>query len=388
MSRNTLFLALVAAIALPVLAQDKSITFDNLTPNKTVRLQNGGTLAIGVDGNVTAKCLNGDADAANCDDIGTAAGSSPTVSLAGSSFSETADANSAYPAGTTFTLTSTVSNAEACMRLVEAGTPTVASWPAGSLLAPPVPAATITLPTLSANYGFLVRCFSAGGATTSAPLRVSTNASSVGGGTGDQCNAGAVTPPAFPPSGYTRNSSPAAFTELVTNSGTPCQDFPNTGGGVCRLNSSRAKYTSIRFTVPPASYDYTGISKEINWNPNQIDGEADELRVYLSISQCPGDFRVPTTVAPPDLVADPTLSLACRNFNIYPISAAALARRSILYNTTGVSTQVGTEFRCGLAPGKTYYLNFVLAHPEGGITPGEHNCQNNADFCGLAIKVE
>jgi hypothetical protein len=386
MSRNALFLALVAAVVLPVLAQDKSITFDNLTPNKTVRLQNGGTLAIGVDGNVTAKCLNADADAANCDDIGTAAGSVPAVSLAASAFSEDPDVSNAYPAGTTFTLTPTVGNAEACVRLVEAGTPVTANWPVNSLLAPPVPVATITLPTISANYGFLVRCFSAGGATTSAPVRVTTNSTTIGPPTGDQCDAGAVSPPAFPPAGYERNASPASFTDLVDLFGSPCQEFPSSGGGVCRLNSSRAKYTSIRFTVPADGPLYTGLAKAINWNENQVDGAANENRVYLSISQCPGDFRIPTTVTAPS--TDPTYSLACRNFNFTPISLATLPLRTIHYNIDGVPTNVGGEMRCGLTQGNTYYLNFILANPEGGINPGEHNCKNSLEFCGLQIRAE
>ena len=383
MSRTALFLALAALVAIPALAQDKSITFDNLTPNKTVRLQNGGTLAIGVDGNVTAKCLNADADAANCDDIGTSSGSAPTVSLAGSAFSEAPDANNAYPAGTTFTLTPTVTSAEACIRLAEVGTPVVANWPVNSLLPPPVPGTTITLPTVSANYGFLLRCFSAGGATTSAPLRVSTNSNSVGGGGGDQCNAGAVSPPAFPPEGYTRSASPTLFTQLLTLSSNFCQDFPNTGGGICRLNASRNRYTSIRFQVPLDTTPFPGLAKEFNWNPNQIDGEADENAVYLSISQCPGDFRIPTTITPPDVVNDPTFSTACRNF------VGSTPFRAIKYNIDGAPSNIGGDVRCGLSPGKVYYLNFILASPVGGIVPGEHNCLNpNLNGCGLQIMAE
>lgn len=386
MSRNSLLLALAAILALPVLAQDKAITFDNVVPAKTVRLQNGGTLSIGVDGNMTAKCLNADADAANCDDIGTSSGSAPTVSLATSGFTEPADNGGAYPAGTRFTLTPTVTNAEACMRLLEAGTPSVSNWVGNSLVIPPVAAEQIIAGTTNSNYGFLLRCFSAGGALTSAPARVATNANSVGGG--EQCNAGAVVPPAFPPDNFTRNSSPTSFTQLLDFTGNTCQEFPSSGGGVCRFNSSRGRYTSLRFVVPTDPNAFLGLSKEINWNENQIDGEADSLRVYLSISQCPGDFRVPSAVAPVDPVNDPTYSIACRNFPYTTITAGSLAFRTIKYNLDGVPSNAGGEMRCGLTPGKTYYFNMVLAHPDGGITQGEHRCKNNLEFCGLQIKVE
>ena len=388
MSRNTLLLALAAIFTLPALAQDKSITFDNVTPNKTVRLQNGGTLSIAVDGNVTAKCLNADADPANCDDIGTGGGvGTPTVSLAGGNFSQTADGNNAYPAGTTFTLTPTVSNAEACIRLLEAGTPVnVSGWSPNTLVAPPVPAATVGLPTVSANYGFLLRCFAAGGATQSQPYRVTTNANTVGGGGADQCNAGAVTPPAVPPTGYSLNPSPASFPQMIDVFGAPCQDFPITGGGVCRMNTSRATYLAVKFTVPTDINAFNGLAKQFTWLENQQDGAADEFKVYISISQCPGDFRIPTTVAAP--ANDPTYSLACRNFTVSPIALTTIPTRGIRYDLNGTPSNVGGNLQCGLTLGNTYYLNFILAHPEGGILPGEHRCKNNLEFCGLQVKAE
>ena len=52
------------------------------------------------------------------------------MSVAASGFTEPADNNGAYPAGTNLTLTPTVSaNAQVCERLTEANTPAVANWP-------------------------------------------------------------------------------------------------------------------------------------------------------------------------------------------------------------------------------------------------------------------
>lgn len=383
MQGKIVLLALASAFAITASAQDQVIQFDNVTPPKTVRLQANSTVSITVAGNLTAKCLNVDSDSANCDDIGTggSAGAPVVPDLTGTNFAPAADRPTTYAAGTTFTLVPpTVTNAETCLRLFEGGTST--GWANNTAAPIPVPSAVVTLSQPNQNYDFRLRCFGAGGASTSNLYRVVTDERTVGDPPpgGDQCVAGTVTPP----SGYTRNMLSTSFQQLVNAAGNACGEFPELTASVCRMVTSRSQYTSIRFTVPSASR-FDTLAKAISWDENQFDGSAITSRVYMTFSQCPGDFRIPTSVTAS--TDDPTLSLACRSFRNSPPTIAG-SFRDLKYNVNadGLPTNLGGEMRCGLKPGNTYYMNFILANPEGGIVPGEHNCNpSSLESCGVQM---
>jgi hypothetical protein len=363
---------ILAAFSLPASAQQK-LTFDNVTPPIVVDLLTGQNLVIQTNGNVNAKCVI-DTLTNRCVGLGaTSSGTAPTVSLNASGFSSTIDVNGKYDPGTTFTITPTVSpNAEVCIRQGASST----GW-SGAVTAP-FTSGTFTLPASETTYTFQLKCFSDGGSAL-APTAITLRTNTISNG---QCT---IIPPAV--NGYTRASSPTSFTNLISIQNTQCSNFPNTGTPLCKLLTPTNAYVSIGFTAPLASnFNYAGATKEFLWEQLQSNNPADERHIYVTLSQCPGDFRIPLTAAgPPN---DPTLSIYCRNFRAVTFPGGIQDfSTSINYNTTGVSGG-GT---CGIVPGQTYYFNFILADPvDGLISPGEGptGCVNSSDtVCGLQMRV-
>jgi hypothetical protein len=103
---------------------------------------------------------------------------------------------------------------------------------------------------------------------------------------------------------------------------------------------------------------------------------------YVTISRCPGDFRF--NIQNP---VDPTDSQACKSVRrlasgtIQPVG-------TIYYNEIGVSGDGITNNQCGLAPGQTYYLNYINADATDGIQASEHTCPNNITTCGVEFKAQ
>lgn len=365
-------------------AAQQTLSFNNVNPPIVVTLTPSSTLGIATNGNVTASCV-----ATNnvCNGMPSGGGGGPllTVSLAASNFSTTADGNGAYPAGTTLTLTPTVSGTpagEVCLRLLTAGTPNVSGW-SGTVVAP-FSAQSVTVASASSTYGFQLRCFNANGATTSNTVQVVTNS---GGGGGDppppQCST--ITAPA----GYTQQTPPTEFTQvpLVTPSGQFMAPFPNSGGGQGRVVPNRNRYMSIRFQAPLESTGvYQGLARQFNWLEAQQAGFSVNLNnIYVTVSQCPGDFRIPvgTDTVPAN---DPTFATGCRNWRPFSQGGSNLFLRTIDYN---LGTGVSDFDTCMINPGGTYYFNFILAGPTGGIVPNENPCTNqDASACGIQMQIQ
>lgn len=200
---------------------------------------------------------------------------------------------------------------------------------------------------------------------------------------------GAVVPPA----GYTRNPDYDEFTDLpsVNFLGQFISDFPSTGSDQGRLVTPLAQYVSIGFTAPPATKPpYPNpLGGVFLFTESQVGGGANLNVAYITISQCPGDFRIPTSNASAP-VDDPTLANGCRNIDFADVSLStpSLILRRIDYRT-GLATS--TSSQCQITPGQTYYFNLILADPRGGIAPPLDGgpCINVVNGrCGVQMNIE
>lgn len=358
-ARSLLSLALAGLLPQAALAQ-QTLTFTNTdtdtgTPgaqNQSVTLVAGSAVSILPNGNVTAQCaLTGSL----C--TGTGSGGNPvgapTVVLTPSAFSSTPDGQGRYRAGTTFTLTPTIGNGEVCIRSVSATTPANTGWPA--TVTGTFAAQSLVLPTTNSTYQFTMRCFNASGAA-SQTYEVSTN-NEGGNDPGPGC------------SGFTSNL-PAGWTRSTltqTNQVGQVEDprvnwlpFPNSGGTGFVVTAAN-QYHSIAFNTPATTW--TAPFFEFFWQEAQQQGSTPLDKVYVTISTCPGDFRIP----PLDQTAsalDPTHAAGCRSFRrVLPGFPRGL-RDVINYQ---IGTNVADETTCYLAPGRTYYINFIRADATDGV---------------------
>lgn len=367
MPNRLLCLALLAVVSFGAQAQNKTLTFTNANPQKTIHLVDGSTVSIATSGNLTAQCV---LSGSGCADVGSGSNpNAPTVALGLSGFSTGPDGNGAYAPGTSFTITPTVSNADVCIRTVTAGSPSDTGW-TGTTTAPG--AQTLQVNTGSSTYGFVLTCYNAAGSASATSSNVTTSAGTGGGGVGEaDCSGFTSTPP-----GFTRDNT-TTWMQLFGAASFPDQNIAaaqvphRTDAGLVWLGAPKNQYTSVKFTTPATTW--TG--SQFNWTESQIAGgptAALASGVYITISRCPGDFRLAN-----DNSAEPTDHSACKSFRY---STYAL---SIEYNQSGASTP-GT---CGLAPSTTYYLNYVTADAAGGITAGEHSTAS-CTSCGVALKEQ
>ncbi len=162
--------------------------------------------------------------------------------------------------------------------------------------------------------------------------------------------------------------------------------FP-VGGALGRIATKNDEWISVKFTTPEdaAAWAAAAPSKTISWGESQVDGEATMAKVYITLSECMGDFRVP----PVDVAApanDPTFSQACKSFR--RTGASPVGPRSDL--PYQISTEPSSATACHLAPGKTYYINFVRSGVVNDtILPPSPTCINpDLEFCGVQMRVE
>lgn len=146
------------------------------------------------------------------------------------------------------------------------------------------------------------------------------------------------------------------------------------------VGARRGYFLSVRFTVAD---DFTGKAK-LSWSPSKLPGTTAQripnLGAPVTISGCPGDFRI--DIDRPTFSAD---FQGCKSIHVAS-DGTTTARTSLQVNGTGVST----DSVCGLRPGHTYYLNYTNANPlpsDGGITPDEWTCPNDAESCGIELTV-
>lgn len=189
------------------------------------------------------------------------------------------------------------------------------------------------------------------------------------------------------PSEWTRLSSPNAFSNVQLISGGFWNPFPS-GGGRGILGTPNTSYISIEFTTPTNVDDWNAAvgGKEFLWDGSQVAGAAILGSVYVTISECAGDFRIPTagTTAP---VSDPTYARGCRNLRPVSLGGQQQNKADILYE---ISAAPSTDLICRLAAGRTYHLNFIRANASDGaigVPTTEAICANFSDFCGIDMDV-
>jgi hypothetical protein len=367
-------------LALTELVQaQQTLTFNNTSVQGqpiSVALLAGSTVTLTPTGSMAASCVlaSGTTICAGLPNGGS--GAAPSVSLAGGSYSQSPNTSGAYPAGTNVTITPTVSNAEVCVRSSSPTTPTTA-W-SGLLNGPTFGAAVVTLSSPSSAYQFSLRCYGSGGATTFNLPSISTQ-EGIAPPTG--CSAPPPGQPTFVGfAGPARRTPPSGFLDLLAYQGgaTRCTgDFPNTTSILCLIHTQRSpnnQYISLRF-VAPLGYDYSTLEKFFDWDESQVRGAAQSNSTYVTISQCPGDFRIPPlgATAPSN---DPTYAAGCRNlFN---------AGRIEYLTGSGPSTAT----KCMINPGETYYFNYVRGVPNIVTNQVESaECVSGSTECGVQMQI-
>ena len=198
----------------------------------------------------------------------------------------------------------------------------------------------------------------------------------------DSC-AHVASPPAYP-----RETPPARFPEvpLVVPLGFWMGDFPQSGGQQGRITPRRNRHVSIEFYAPEDPAEYAGLARQFIWQEAQQGGLSVNLSaIYVSVSQCPGDFRIPPTGTTAPL-NDRTFASGCRNYRPFMATGAPLFFRTVEYDLGAGPS--GFD-RCMIDPGNVYYFNFILASPVGGIEPGENPCSNpQSPNCGIQMSIE
>ena len=350
-------------------AQDKTLTFDNATPAKTIHLLNGTSVTISTTGNLVAKCtLNG----SSCADVGSGGGGTnpPTVSLTASGFSASPDGSNAYPANTSFTLTPLVTNADVCVMTYSGGTATNAiNWggPTTSFGA----RSSVSVPSPSSTYVFSFVCYNAtGSASGNATVTTSADASVP---PGPDCSAVSSM---LNNAGFSR-SGPQTWLQLQGMPNFPDYDLSSGSitvpkyrdGGVVFLGAAKNTYTAVQFTTPIAGWS----GFRFTFQPSQITGTVAGSG-YVTVSQCQGDLRYNDQSAQP-------FPQACSS-----ITTGGTSTSQFQYIQSSTTSSSATQ--CVLDFGKTYYLNYANVDPRDGLQVNEHTCSTGATPCGMQFKQQ
>ncbi|MBL8952067.1 MAG: hypothetical protein JNK82_14885 [Myxococcaceae bacterium] len=147
---------------------------------------------------------------------------------------------------------------------------------------------------------------------------------------------------------------------LASSGGGPLNPFPNSGG-FGTIVTETDNYLGLGFDTPDATtWAARAPAKTFQWDDAQE--AADPSAFYITVSDCPGDFRIPPGGTAP--ATDPTFALGCRS--IRPsIAGGALQPRSNLPYVIG--TGPSNDTTCVLAPNRRYYFNFVRASAADGV---------------------
>jgi len=341
--RAALALGLTVA-AVPALAQTTTITLDNATPPIVIPLKDATSIEIDGNGDLTAECvLNG----TTCQGV-TIGGTKAAGALSRT------PATGSIEAGQAVTIGWTATNAELC---TTSSTPAMPAW--SGVVATSGGSKQVTLPA-AGDYSFSLICYnSTGGSTGTSTVQVTATPSA-----GPQTPAGCditSTDPLFTPAGFTEHRVPwsTAFYGSV---------YPATGGYLNPIGSVtmgkmpvNGRYLAIEFK--PAA----GQGLSLAWEQAQAVAQHNYRTanpagpVFLSISPCPGDFRLPvSSPTPASVEAEDYLRPACRKFD---------QAGTIYLNTTKPSFN-----NCGIVPTRTYYLNVLFANPNDGLITSETTC--------------
>ncbi len=310
-------------------------------------------LTIGDDGSVQASCLF-QAGTTVCQGVSPPVSQQiPTVALSVSGLTQDGQGRYELTAGTQFAISRTITNtADVCVASSSVAATTV-GW--DSVFAPAATSSATVRLTSAGEYTLGLRCYNlAGAAATPTQLRFVVAAPN--GPNPDSC-----TLPADP------SIQPANFTRYVRSWNQVFQvgDFPNAPGYLVPIGSftvnnslpgpsSAGMYISVPFT-PQANRTYT-----LRFYPAQAIFAAgyngDQTRrgtSFVSASRCAGDLRAPDIGS-----SDPDLRLC----------------RSMVNNGPFVFTTTGNAGVCQLQAGQTYWLNFMMVNPTGGLSNTTHTC--------------
>lgn len=382
----------VLLLASGAASAQQTLTFSNTDTDpgapvvpQVITLLGGSTVSISPNGNLTASCVLGTGGSTLCQGTGGGnVGDVPTVSLAASNFNNQPVAGQ-YPVTTSFTLTPTVTNAQYCVRTVSPTTPANTGWPAGIAQAPIAPQ-QVFLRTVSSTYQFSLKCYNDAGSTTFTHPNIVTNATDLGGG-GGSCSSFQVPLP----SGWQRLASPQSMPQvpLLAIGGAFWNDFPN-GGGRGVIATPNGRYIALAINTPADAgvWASQAPSRRIYWDTSQAAGEANVAKIYVTISECAGDFRLPPAGSAP--TTDPTYARGCRSYRPFSAGGSLAVQSEINYE---ISDQPSDELKCRLATGRTYHINFIRADVRDGsigtTTEETGLCINsNLTSCGVDMNVE
>lgn len=348
---------LACAAAFGAQAQSTSITFTNTDPDVVIPLKDGTAVTIGGDGSLVAQCQEN--PQGGC--IGaTSGGTKAEVAT----FVRT-DADPEITAGESITVSWTSTAASIC---TASASPGVSAWTgvkggSGTNVA-------VQLPT-QGTYVLSLVCFNAHGSVGERTITVNVGAPQgpvlaevCTGMTGHEL----VKPAGF--TAYDRTWTQAFFGYQYPSTGAPLAplgSFTLKSSGNTGLPAA-GRYISIPFVPESGVY-------KINWlqvQPIQ-DYSYGPARpadfVYMTLSTCRGDFRLPDNGA-----ADPLLHARCRKMH---------SSTSIFYKTGAPGFN-----SCGLQAGQQYYLNVMFADPFDGLTTTENTCSAGNSMCEVNFRHE
>jgi len=338
-------------------AQSTSITFTNTSPPVVIPLKDGSAVNIGGDGNLVAQCQPN--PQGGC--VGATSGGTKADVL---SFQRN-DSDPEITAGESISLAWTSANAVLCNATANPG---VSGW---SGLKPASSSGSSVQLSNQGNQTLSLTCYNEHGSTGTKSVAVQ-----VGAPTGpvlEEVCTGMTGHELVKPAGFTiyDKTWPQAFYG---------NQYPSTGAPLAPLGSFTLKgsgnsgvpiagrYISIPFVPGSGTY-------KINWL--QVQPISDYSygparpaeKVYITLSTCRGDFRLPDNNA-----GDPLLRTACRKIH---------SSTSIFYSTStsGFNT-------CGLQAGQQYYLNVMFADPFDGLTTTENTCLGGNTMCEVNFRHE
>jgi hypothetical protein len=163
--------------------------------------------------------------------------------------------------------------------------------------------------------------------------------------------------------------------------------FPNSGTTGLFITRNE-EYLAVEFSTPASAQDWEARapSRLFEWDEAQVGGAASLGRVFITISRCPGDFRLaPAGQTAP--TTDPTFARGCTNFRPRPPFPAG-PTSNIAYD---ISSAPADDTTCRLAPGRRYFLNFVRADRSDDAIDRpavEATCANpDNPSCGVQLRI-
>lgn len=350
------------------------INFTNTNSEVCIPLEENSLVTNRVDGNFDAKCKL-QANSTICEGIEASNNTGPGAKI------NSLDATPrSVESGQAFTLSWSVRDADICRRYVTSSGQSISGvFSADEEYFKPNNGnesknlSIFNNSTQDKDYVFHMNCYSLSAGVSKQTQPVTVRKATVA----SDCNINKASLPAderdlFQPNGFTqitKNFSQAFLSKERT------VFYPDAAKEYPVEVPSRGKYLSIPIT-PKAGKKYIVVSVEAQRVSYSPIGSPTNGRLYMTISPCPGDFRLPKSSSfHPRVLADPSLSPACR--------VGPRAGPDFNY---AVNVPSGTPFAgCKLTvnnPGQTtLYWNLIMADPRDGLTTSETECDNGVSSC-------